>query len=416
MKPRLRLYTKASYYLDVLHSIIRPSAFPARLTDLAAERLSQYTGLEHVIPVSMGRMAIYEGLRALPVRKGCDEIILSPITVPEVISMVILAGYRPVFCDIEPHTWNLDPELAAGKITGRTAAIMTTHFYGYTNTTGPVRSLCDKHGLYMIEDSAQALGAFPGGVHAGKSADFTIFSFSYPKNITSFYGGAFATDKKELADRVRANIAGYPETFCNSWYHARVRDCLVKDCGTSGVLFPLAFLLIRLGYEFDVAGIKNLVEQHLSEKRLLSVPEEYRYRFTPLQAGMILKKIDEVSADVTTRIGYAAIYHDALQGEEGITVAPLHMDTSHTYLYYPVRVKNKYDLMQYLIKNGRDVAMQHAANCAGLEAYREFYADCPLARAAYQGTLMLPTYPSYGSGEAHKTAAAIQKYLRGHDA
>jgi len=411
MKPRLKLYTKYSYYIYAAIYKFNQKFFDINLVDEAVDRLSEYTGFDYIVPTALGRMAIYEGLRSLPKKEGQDEIILSPITVPEVISMVILAGYRPVFCDIKARTWNLDPEKAANLISSRTAAIMTTHFYGYTNTAMQVRDLCNEHGLYMIEDSAQALGAFYNKMHAGKLADFTIFSFSYPKNITSFYGGAFATDNKKLAQTVQNNIENYPGQFDKSWYYQKVRDCFIKDFGTSALGFPLAFKLIKFGYKHDISFIRKLAEQHLSEELLLKIPSNYTYRFTPLQAKMLLKKLSELDRDVERRIECASVYYEGLKYLENIIIAPLHTDRSHSYLYYPVTVKDKYDLMKYMILNGRDVAVQHAANSADLNAYKDYYMDCPIARQAYNGTLMLPTYPSFGTKEASKNIEIIKRYL-----
>jgi dTDP-4-amino-4,6-dideoxygalactose transaminase len=356
-------------------------------------------------------MAIYEGLRSLPKKEGRYEIILSPITVPEVISMVILAGYKPVFCDIEANTWNLDPSKADNLVSPRTAAIMTTHFYGYTNTAEPIRDICNKHGLYMVEDSAQALGAFYNKMHAGKLADFTILSFSYPKNVTTFYGGAFATDDKKLLETVKDNIKNYPDQFNESWYYKKVRECFIKDFGTSAFGFPLASTLIKFGYKNDINSIRKLVEQHLNEKLLSEIPYDYIYQFTPLQAKMLLKKLPEIDRDVERRIECASVYQEGLKNLENITIAPLRTDKTHTYLYYPVCVKDKYDLMKYMILKGCDVAIQHAANTADLNAYKDYYIDCPLARQAFKGTLMLPTYPSYGTKEATKNIEVIKHYL-----
>ncbi len=213
LTPRLRLYTKKISYLRIAQGALNlcdPQAIPH-----TEQLIASYTKSRHAILISMGRMAIFEGLRAL---KCSGEIILSPITVPEVISLVHLAGFTPVFCDIKPGTWNMDVELAERLVTDKTVAIMTTHFYGNTNTTIAVRKLCDKYQLSMVEDAAQAVGAWQGDSHAGTIGDFGILSFSYPKNVTSFYGGCLITNNDDLASRVRNAIQDYPEVGGGAGY------------------------------------------------------------------------------------------------------------------------------------------------------------------------------------------------------
>ena len=126
---------------------------------------------------------------------------------------------------------------------------------------------------------------------------------------------------------------------------------------------------------------------------------------------MLLKKLPEVESDVERRIECASVYYEGLKNLENIIIAPLRTDKTHTYIYYPVSVIDKYDLMKYMILNGRDVAVQHAPNTADLNAYKDYHIDCPIARQAFKGTIMLPTYPSYGTKEASKNIEVIKQYL-----
>lgn len=403
--PRLRLYTKNVTYLRMIQGALN-------LHDPAAiektERLiASYTRAPHAVLTSMGRTAIYEGLRALG---APGEIILSPITVPEVISMVILAGFTPVFCDVEPGTWNMDVALAATLISERTTAIMTTHFYGSTNTTRAVRALCDRHDLWMIEDAAQAIGAWQGGEHAGTVGDFGILSFSYPKNVTSFYGGCLITGHAAIAESVRERIRHYPPVR-REWLYKKAMDCAIKDCMTFGPVFQPISLMIRHGYRKNIPWIKSMVTQELNAVRLEHMPTEYIARLSPAQAQAVADKWPEVDEDVLHRIRCAEIYHHHLKDVPGLLCADLWTDKSHTYLYFPIQVADKYALQHFMIEHDCDVAIQHAANCADLPAYKEYYRDCPAARAAYAGTLMLPTYRGFPLAQAERYARTVRRFF-----
>jgi perosamine synthetase len=403
--PRLRLYTKnISYFRALQHALGRSDAGAIARTE---QLIAGYTHARHAVLTSMGRMAIYEGLRALG---ETGEIILSPITVPEVISLVVLAGFTPVFCDVKAGTWNIDVDAAQPLITDKTVAIMTTYFYGNMNAAEAVRALCDKHDLWMIEDAAQAIGAWKDGKHAGTIGDFGILSFSYPKNVTSFYGGCLVTNNDEIAARVRAQIAEYP-ALDNAWWYKKVIACAIKDVCTFAPFFQAVGRLIRYGYQKDIPAIKNLVTQELPASLFEALPIPYRTRISPAQAQAVADKWPEVDADVSHRIACAEIYARILKDVPQVLMPALPNDRSHTFLYFPVQVADKYALQRYMVEQWCDVAVQHAQNCADMETYAPWKRDCPNARAAYNGTLMLPCYRGFPLAAAERYAQTIRRFF-----
>ena len=407
LTPRLRLYSKKISYLRMAQGAL--NLCDSQAISHTEKLIASYTKSRHAILISMGRMAIFEGLRAL---KDSGEIILSPVTVPEVISLVHLAGFTPVFCDLKLGTWNMDVELAESLITDKTVAVMTTHFYGNTNTTIAVRKLCDKHQLSMVEDAAQALGAWQGDNHAGTIGDFGMVSFSYPKNVTSFYGGCLITNNDELASRVSNAVQDYPEVG-GGWLYKKVFDCAIKDIGTFGPIFQLSSLIIRYGYKKNIRRIIELVSQNLNPAFFEGIPKEYRTKISPQQALAIADKWAEVDEDAQHRIRCADIYFSSLKDIEGLICPEFLGDRSNTFLYFPIQVEDKYALQRYMIEHYCDVAVQHAPNCADLPAYKLYYRDCPLARAAYEGTLMLPTYRGFPLDKARHYAQTIKNFFNG---
>lgn len=262
----------------------------------------------------------------------------------------------------------------------------------------------------MIEDAAQAVGSWQDGKHAGTIGDFGILSFSYPKNVTSFYGGCLITGNDDIASRVRQSIAVYPPVD-GKWLRSRVIGCLIKDISTFAPLFQPVALLIRYGYMHDVAAIKALVTQELSPKRLAALPAPYRTRISPAQARALADKWPEVDEDAAHRIACAKIYAKHLSDIDKVILPNIPQDRSNTFLYVPIQVPDKYVLQRYMIEHYCDVAIQHAANCADLEAYGDFYRDCPNARAVYAGTLMLPAWRGFPLKKAEQYALTIRRFF-----
>ena len=406
-QPRLRLYTKPiSYYWACKH-LVRP--YGKEYVFDAETELAAYTGSQHAIMTSMGRTAIYLGLKAL-LDPG-DEVIVSPLTVPEVISMMDLIGVIPVFCDTEPGTWNLDPSRVDDLITNKTRAVMTTHLYGLANTIEPVREICAQHGLAFLEDAAQGLSTRYQGRMAGTLGKFGIYSFSYPKNVCAFYGGALVTDDYALATEVRQLVGGWPAQN-KAWYYRRVCSSLIKDALTADVVYPLGVArVIRFAYAQDISALKRQVELHLPVRRFPSMPPPYGTKPSGLQGKLVTAKLPDVDREARHRINAAMIYDQGLRDIKQIIRPPYRSDFGHTYLYYPIQVPDRISLMRFMIARGRDVAYQHIPNCAREPVFANYARSCPNADLAAQRTLTLPTYAKYRLDEVERTVGVIREFF-----
>lgn len=405
-QPRLKLYTRPLFYLYTLKNLLFP--YSDQEIKKAEKAICDYTGTKNAIVTSMGRTALYEGLRVL--LKPGDEIILSPLTVPEVISLVILAGLKPVFCDVRSGTWNMDSRGIEELITDKTKAVMTTHLYGFANNVDKIQTICNKHNLKLVEDSAQALSTRFQDNMTGTIGSFGIYSFSYPKNISTFYGGVLVTNDNDLADKVRSNISQY-DPLDKKWYYKRVISSLIKDIATMGIVYPLISMhIIKAAYKYNIKSLKKFVEVNLPPSFFNELPSSYAKQPSGLQGKIVCKKLPNLELESQHRINAALLYNEGLKDIEEITLPPYKNDFSHTYLYYPIEVIDRHKLMHFMIENNHDVALQHIPNCADLPEFKEFYRDCPNAHRAAEHTLTLPTYPKYRLDEVEKNIAAIRAF------
>jgi len=165
--------------------------------------LAAYVGVRHCIGVGNGTDALTIALRASGIGPG-DEVVVPPLTFFATAEAVVNAGAAPVFCDVDPRTFAMTAETAEAAIGERTAALLPVHLFGNPAPMSELRELADSHGLRLIEDAAQALGASLDGRRAGALADAGTFSFFPSKNLGGFGdGGAITTDHDELAGRLR---------------------------------------------------------------------------------------------------------------------------------------------------------------------------------------------------------------------
>ncbi len=159
-------------------------------------------GARHAVAVSSGTAALYVALQAHGVGPG-DEVITTPFTFGATANTVLALGARPVFVDVEPDTANIDPKLVAAAVTPNTKALLPVHLYGHPADIDPLMDIADRHGLALIEDACQAVGARYRGAYAGTFGT-GCFSFYPTKNMTTGEGGMVTTNDDEIAGLARA--------------------------------------------------------------------------------------------------------------------------------------------------------------------------------------------------------------------
>ncbi len=168
------------------------------------KEFSRYVGARYAIAVNSGTSALHASLLALEIRHG-DEVLLPSFTFSATAEVVLLAGAKPVFVDIDSRTYCMRTDGLESKISNRTSAIMPVHLYGLPADMGHIKEIAHKHGLTVIEDAAQALGAQYRDKRIGSLSDATCFSFYAVKNITTGgEGGMITTNDSDVAEKMRS--------------------------------------------------------------------------------------------------------------------------------------------------------------------------------------------------------------------
>lgn len=168
-------------------------------------RFADYCGAAHAVGVNSGTAALHAALLAAGIRPG-DSVIVPAFTFFATASSVSMCGATPLFADVDPRTFNIDPASVEALISPDTRAVIGVHLFGQPFEFDAVRALCDDHGLMLIEDAAQAHGAEYHGRRTGSLADIGCFSFYPTKNMTTGEGGMVTTDDERIAERVRLFI------------------------------------------------------------------------------------------------------------------------------------------------------------------------------------------------------------------
>jgi perosamine synthetase len=189
-----------AYVLDCLESTWISSS--GKYLDRFEAAFAEFCGVKHAVSCSNGTTALHLALLALGVGPG-DEVIVPTLTFVATANTVTYCGARPVFVDAEPETWAIDPALIEAKITPRTRGIIAVHLFGHPADMDAIGAIARRHGLFVLEDAAQAHGAECRGRRTGSLGDIATFSFFGNKIVTTGEGGMVTTSDDDLAKQMR---------------------------------------------------------------------------------------------------------------------------------------------------------------------------------------------------------------------
>jgi dTDP-4-amino-4,6-dideoxygalactose transaminase len=371
--PALNLKAQYQTIRDELEPVIR-NVLESQMFVLGPEvaaleaEVAEYSGAAHGVGCASGSDALLLPLLAMDIGPG-DEVITSPFTFFATAGAVWRTGAKPIFVDIEPDTFNLDPARLEAAISPRTRAIIPVHLYGQTADMGPIREIADRRGIALIEDAAQAIGAAYHGTRAGALGDVAAFSFYPSKNLGGFGdGGMITTDDPQLARRMaRLRVHGMEPKY----HHHEVGFNSRIDA------FQAAVLRVKL--------------RHLDE--WTAMRREVADRYRSLFASHGLLDLVRLPAE---RPGNVHVYNQFV-----VRVPAMLRDALRDYLaarkvgtevYYPIPL--------------------HLQDCFASLGHST--GDFPQAEAAARETLALPTFPELSDAEQRYVVGSIRQFLEKH--
>jgi UDP-4-amino-4,6-dideoxy-N-acetyl-beta-L-altrosamine transaminase len=336
--------------------------------------VANYVGAQYAVAVSNGTAALQVACLAAGIGEG-DEVITTPITFVASANCVLYCGATPVFADINPDTYNLDPKEIRKKITNRTKAIIAVHFTGQPCEMNEIRQIAKEYNLLVIEDAAHALGADYKGKRIGGISDMTTFSFHPVKHITTGEGGMITTNSKELYERL-----------CIYRSHGITRDpSLMTSCDG-----PWYYQQLELGYN---------------------------YRITDIQCALGLSQMKKIDSFVSRRREIAAKYNKAFEGLTDIKL-PIQLEgCNNCWHLYVIQVMNKdrKEVFDELLSQGIGVNV-HYIPVYTQPYYREHgysKVECPNAELVYSRFISLPMYAKLTDEEQDYVIEQVINSIRG---
>lgn len=344
--------------LESQHFILGPKVVECE------EQIARYCGCAHAVGVSSGSDALLISMMAEGIGPG-DEVITTPYTFFATVGSIVRLGATPVFVDIDPVTYNLDCAQIEPRITPRTKAIMPVHLYGQCAEMEPLLEVAGRHGLVVIEDAAQAIGAEYHGRRAGSMGDYGCFSFFPSKNLgAGGDGGIVTTQDAGRAEKLRVlRMHGSKPKY----YHSLVGGNFRLDA------LQAAIVSAKLPY-LDKWSAARQANAH-------------RYRRLFASSGLVA---------------------------DGKIVLPQEAPSRrHIYNQFVIRVERRNELQTYLREHrvGTEIYYPvplHLQECFAALGYHE--GDFPCSEAAARETLALPIYPELTDEQAAYVVQTIASF------
>ena len=346
--------------LDVLRSG-RLSLGPTidRFEELIAER----TGAPHAVALSSGTAGLHLLARIAAVGPG-DEVITSTFSFVASANCFVIEGATPVFADIDPRTLNLDPAAVEAAVTERTKAIVAVDIFGYPCELDELRAIADRHGLTLIDDSCEALGAEYKGRPLGSHGPSSVFAFYPNKQVAAGEGGVVTTHSEDEAKLLRSLRNQGRSYEGGRWFH------------------------------HPYLGLN--------------------YRWTDLQAAVGLAQLEKLDEILELRSAAAGRYAELLAEVDGVTLpAPDDEDHVRSWFVYVVLLDEGVDRTRIASQLADDgIECGEYLPCIHLQPYmREAYGFgeglCPVAEDASRRTLALPFFPGLERADQERVAEAL---------
>lgn len=339
-------------------------------------KLAHFTGAKYAVVVSNGTAALHCACIAAGIGPG-DEVITTPLTFAASANCALYCGAKPVFADVDPETYNIDPQSIRTRITERTKAIVAVDFTGQSVKNDEIRKICDEYGLVFIEDAAHAIGTTYKGKEVGSLADMTCFSFHPVKTITSGEGGAITTNDPDLYNKlVLAHTHGITH-----------EEQEMEETEIEG---PWYYEQISLGYN---------------------------YRLTDFQAALLISQLNKLERFKQRRKEIVETYNEAFKDLDGIILQKEIAESDTCRHLYIIRL----DLDKLTCTRREFFDAMSAENVQCQIHYIPVYwfphykrlgytkGLCPIAENIYNGIMSIPLYPLLSDSDVEDVIHAVKK-------
>lgn len=352
------------------------------------EEIAEYLGVPFAVGVASGTDALLLPLRALEPERG-EEVIVPAFTFFATAGAVWNSGFTPVFCDVDPETFNVTAETIEAVWSDRTRAVIPVHLYGQMAPMAEIRELCNRRGAFVLEDAAQAIGA------------------RQRYQVASMGAREHGTPKRSLDESARAE----------SWVMA----------GALGNAGAFSFFPTKNLGGFGDGGLVTTSDEGLAERisklRVHGGKQMYHHemvgtnsRLDAIQAAILRTKLPHLERWADGRRANAALYDELLEGVEGVRIPVVAPENDHVYNQYTLRVHRRDELRAFLGEQGIGTGLYYPLGLHLQDCFKGLggrAGDLPVTEGLTEEVLSLPIFPELTEGQVGEVGEAVRTFYLG---
>lgn len=397
MIPRRKAYILKGEFWASIWVWFKKSEDPSRYIKGWEDAFARYIGVKYAIAVGSGRSGMELILRSLQLNEG-DEVIIPAYTLKDLVGIIASLGLTVIPADIDPKTFNLDPDSVTERITARTKVILATHLFGTPCQIDRILEITKHKSIFVLEDCAHSAGAASNGHKTGSFGDAAFFSFETIKPLNTYGGGMVVTNDEKLATKVRELIIPYRNqariplkkiiaTYFENWFLS------------TSFSFPFLYLLASKYFN------KKMYNFYRRTQRLSTA----RYSFTDFQAFVGLEKLKTLEKRIASRREKA----DLLKSLLDTKIIPQQIDekiTPNYYFFVALFPFNISKIRRFLLMRGIDagIGAEIADDCGSFLKR----VDCPNVKKVFQRSIQLPLHEGVTNSNICYIANALNSIFK----
>ena len=338
-----------------------------------------------------------------------DEIILPSLNYHVIPAILKNKGLKPIFVDVDPETWTIDPKDVEEKITNKTKGLIALHLFGQSCQMEELQDICRRRNIFLIEDVAHACGGSFQGKKLGCFGDLAFFSFGTGKALVAFGGGMVATNEEKifLGIKKRVDSLGLSSGVLStkSFLGSLAETIFTGRIIFSFFIYPVLWVisLLRPGFADWLTEDKYVLDEGDVEVRSVSI--------SPFQACLALSQLEKLQELNRKRKELTTLLTRLLDRLEEIQVQFTNENYEHMGLYYSMAAQQPDELRKFLFSRGVDTKKGTMRACSALKFF-ENSQKCPIAEQIAPNIVELPCYPSLSEKDIYYQANLIQKFYR----
>lgn len=329
--------------------------------------IEAYIGVKYAIAVNTGTTAIHMALASIGIRPG-DEVIVPSLTFVASVQPIINLGAKPVFCEIQPDTLNIDIRDARRRITKKTKAMLIVHYGGMACDMNEILKTGKIYGVHIVEDAAHAFGSLYKGKRIGSFGDIACFSFDPIKTLTCGEGGCITTDSARLAEvLMRKRLLGISK---DTWLRYKNKRSWLYEVVTEG----------------------------------------YRYHMSNINAAIGLAQFKKFDRFIEKKKRIVMEYDDFFKDIDGIELLRRNYEETAPFNYTIKIRKNRDAFIEYMHRRGVSININYIPNHIQ-PFFKKFKARLPVTEKVWKEIITLPLYYDMGRGEIEKVKETVKAFM-----